>query len=148
MAVADKQKIRNNSDQLRRKSMFLYRRTLTACGLLAVFLAGCGKPEAQFEPNLIYLRSQEHQTGDIPADMERDITTAVTALFGTPDAPYVVPSVEGIDQVLDIRRIRIAAGPVRGDQQGRGAGLYRQHCVHCHGITGNGKGPTAAFLNP
>ena len=26
--------------------------------------------------------------------------------------------------------------------------MYRQHCVHCHGITGNGRGPTAAFLNP
>jgi mono/diheme cytochrome c family protein len=26
--------------------------------------------------------------------------------------------------------------------------LYRQHCVHCHGISGDGKGPTADFLNP
>src|SRR5205807_5778428 len=27
-------------------------------------------------------------------------------------------------------------------------GLYREHCAHCHGITGDGVGPTAAFLNP
>lgn len=27
-------------------------------------------------------------------------------------------------------------------------GLYRQHCMHCHGITGDGNGPTASFLNP
>ena len=27
-------------------------------------------------------------------------------------------------------------------------GLYREHCVHCHGITGDGAGPTSAFLNP
>lgn len=27
-------------------------------------------------------------------------------------------------------------------------GLYRQHCAHCHGVSGDGAGPTAAFLNP
>lgn len=27
-------------------------------------------------------------------------------------------------------------------------GLYRQHCAHCHGTSGDGAGPTAAFLNP
>lgn len=27
-------------------------------------------------------------------------------------------------------------------------GLYREHCVHCHGITGDGLGPTARFLRP
>ncbi|HEY1064769.1 MAG TPA: c-type cytochrome [Pirellulales bacterium] len=28
------------------------------------------------------------------------------------------------------------------------AGLYRQHCAHCHGTTGDGDGPTATLLNP
>jgi mono/diheme cytochrome c family protein len=27
-------------------------------------------------------------------------------------------------------------------------GLYRRHCVHCHGISGDGRGPTARFLDP
>lgn len=27
-------------------------------------------------------------------------------------------------------------------------GLYRKHCAHCHGTTGDGAGPTAAFLTP
>jgi mono/diheme cytochrome c family protein len=27
-------------------------------------------------------------------------------------------------------------------------GLYRQHCAHCHGTTGDGYGPTASFLTP
>lgn len=27
-------------------------------------------------------------------------------------------------------------------------GLYRKHCGHCHGTTGDGAGPTAAFLVP
>lgn len=29
-----------------------------------------------------------------------------------------------------------------------GYALYRQHCLHCHGINGDGRGPTAAFLWP
>ena len=26
--------------------------------------------------------------------------------------------------------------------------LYGQHCLHCHGVTGDGNGPTAAFMQP
>lgn len=29
-----------------------------------------------------------------------------------------------------------------------GYGLYRRHCLHCHGVSGAGDGPTAAFLYP
>lgn len=29
-----------------------------------------------------------------------------------------------------------------------GFGLYRRHCLHCHGVSGAGNGPTAAFLYP
>jgi mono/diheme cytochrome c family protein len=31
-------------------------------------------------------------------------------------------------------------------QQGRK--LYMQHCTHCHGVAGDGNGPTAKYLNP
>src|SRR3974390_2059387 len=30
----------------------------------------------------------------------------------------------------------------------QGRNLYMTHCQHCHGVTGDGKGPTARFLNP
>ena len=42
----------------------------------------------------------------------------------------------------------MAAGPVWSDQAGGKHGLYRRHCAHCHGISGDGHGPTAAILNP
>jgi mono/diheme cytochrome c family protein len=29
-----------------------------------------------------------------------------------------------------------------------GYALYRRHCLHCHGVSGDGNGPTAAFLWP
>jgi mono/diheme cytochrome c family protein len=65
------------------------------------------------------------------------------AMFGTPDDPVCLP-----ETGLDPAKLRLAAGPVRSDIVGRKNGLYREHCVHCHGITGDGLGPTAAFLNP
>jgi mono/diheme cytochrome c family protein len=42
----------------------------------------------------------------------------------------------------------MAAGPAWTDEKGANFGLYRKHCVHCHGVTGDGRGPTALFLNP
>ncbi|MCL6501546.1 MAG: cytochrome c [Pirellulales bacterium] len=71
------------------------------------------------------------------------LNTALVALFGTPDEPYVFP-----ESGLDIKKIRLAAGPAQTVNSNVRRGLYRQHCVHCHGISGDGAGPTAVFLNP
>ena len=60
---------------------------------------------------------------------------------------------------VDVGNLVMAAGPVTSTRlsgdvddatstRNEGRGLYRQHCVHCHGINGDGKGPTAAFLKP
>jgi mono/diheme cytochrome c family protein len=35
-----------------------------------------------------------------------------------------------------------------GEEVARGASLYRQYCVRCHGVTGEGNGELAADLNP
>ncbi len=52
---------------------------------------------------------------------------------------------------LDGKRPRIKfKDPKTGDvtvQEG-GYALYRHHCLHCHGVSGAGDGPTAAFLYP
>jgi len=68
---------------------------------------------------------------------------AMTALFGTPDEPRVP---EGSGLALD--RLKAAAGPVAGDADGTQRGLFRQHCVSCHGLAGDGAGPSASMLNP
>lgn len=33
-------------------------------------------------------------------------------------------------------------------EQAGGYALYRKHCLHCHGVSGDGMGPTAEFLFP
>ncbi len=75
---------------------------------------------------------------------------AVNELFGTPDQPKL-PEVmtkedadESLKTLVSMERLQAAAGPA--DLAGHG--LYRKHCADCHGVTGNGRGPTAAIINP
>lgn len=120
----------------------------------AAGLTGCS-PQAQFNSNEVLIQKNEDLKPDSEAFSEQrraDIANVLTALFGTPDDPHV-PAVAGIDgadvaRVMDARKIEFAAGPVGSDEQGRASGLYREHCAHCHGVTGDGAGPTASFLNP
>jgi mono/diheme cytochrome c family protein len=107
--------------------------------LAAVVAAGCGRtPPASFRANLVEATKQR-----LTPDQERQVATILEAMFGTPDQPFVLP-----EAGLDLAKLQLAAGPVRSDIVGRKNGLYREHCSHCHGITGDGMGPTAAFLNP
>jgi len=107
--------------------------------LAAAVASGCGRtPPASFRLNMVEATKQR-----LTADQERQVATVMLAMFGTPDEPVILP-----ETGLDIAKVRLAAGPVRSDIQGRKNGLYREHCGHCHGITGDGMGPTAAFLNP
>ena len=143
-------------------------------GLASIGFAasGCDAPKAEFQPNLIYFRGQfefldpdqapeEREEGELVIESNRDLhqdavvqylqdlQNVMSALMGTPDDP-VVPVLPDADltQMLSGDRLRSSAGPVGSDEEGRAHGLYRQHCVHCHGITGDGLGPTAPFLNP
>ena len=74
---------------------------------------------------------------------QTQIATMLEAMFGTPDNPYVLP-----ESGLSLAKIEKSAGPVWSDRYGKSRGLYRQHCGHCHGTTGDGMGPTASILNP
>ncbi|MBM3998424.1 MAG: cytochrome c [Planctomycetes bacterium] len=116
---------------------------------------GCGlvAPEPRFRTNEAYLINQEIKQGDLEQSdrtvLRRNLKNLMVAAFGTPNEPHV-PELEGIDakQLFDPAKLAIAAGPVASDRFGAPKGLYREHCAHCHGITGDGNGSTAAFLNP
>ncbi len=125
---------------------------LSLLGLLA--FAGCDAPQAEFKPNLLYTRAKlvksnrDLHKAEVRVQLE-DIADILTALMGTPDDPRlpVLPNVD-LGSHLQLDQLRRAAGAVGSTQAGTEHGLYRQHCVHCHGITGDGLGPTAPFLNP
>lgn len=123
------------------------------------WVAGCGDSSAQFSQNKVSTRVAE-VTGGVEDGMSRELyqqtTNILAAIFGTPDAPELIAG--GAEKgFVDKDNLTMASGPVAsgrlsGDAAdanlSKGRGLYREHCVHCHGITGDGKGPTAAFLNP
>lgn len=117
-------------------------------GLL--LLAGCGGPSADFRRYETFAHKvQSDNSIKFTRQQRQEIDEALQALFGTPDEPNL-PALEGADisKVMSVARLKLAAGPVGSDEEGNARGLYREHCAHCHGITGDGAGPTAAFLNP
>jgi mono/diheme cytochrome c family protein len=58
--------------------------------------------------------------------------------FGTPADPKVAGA-----EVAMVSSLQIDAATLR-----EGSRLYRVHCLHCHGLTGDGRGPTARWVNP
>ncbi len=126
-------------------------------------LTGCNSKPAAFQVNEAYIRAVEYKA-DVTKPQMRDASTRLSTaqiknvsevlegLFGTPDKPNL-PGGVGLESFLSMRKLSVAAGPViyTGDDQnsnGLESGLYRRHCAHCHGVTGDGHGPTAQFLNP
>lgn len=127
-------------------------KVVAAALLAAGVVAGCGSPPAEFREYATFAHKVEESIGDefqFTAAQRENLDTVMASLFGTPDQP-TLPKIEGLDlsQVVDLAKLRMSAGPVGSDESGRPRGLYREHCAHCHGITGDGAGPTAAFLNP
>lgn len=124
--------------------------------LLIFIMSGCEKsPEPQFRFNAVERLSAERMNmGDGESISEQNIEkigTVLTALFGTPDEPrfpFLLGEEDPAHEVLTMENLRMAAGPVSSDRDDQHTGLYREHCAHCHGISGDGAGPTARTLNP
>lgn len=110
--------------------------------MLSVWLlAGCGQPPpATFVLN-------EKATGLLIGEAKSTVTTVLDEHFGNPNqlvAWQKFPIDYGSPQPDSDNKDRHAAGW----RLKEGRNLYMQHCLHCHGVSGDGNGPTAKFLNP
>ncbi len=124
---------------------------------LCLSISGCEKtPAPSFRLNEVEILKQEKAAlpkGEhFAASYDQEIAAVLTSLFGTPKEPKF-PYLEGEEdkahKYISLDDLKWAAGRVHSDKEGRPiSGLYREHCSHCHGISGDGAGPTAAFLNP
>jgi mono/diheme cytochrome c family protein len=147
-----------------KRYVLLYRFAIACATTLLIGCSGRDDEEPVFRINTVAIRRYELDLDERFTDRQRtDIQESLARLFGTPDKPCL-PDDETLQSVVDLELVRLAAGPVVGESsdttntangagQGGGTkdvpgGLYRQHCAHCHGITGDGDGPAAAWMNP
>lgn len=127
--------------------MMKYVITAACCLFL---LAGCNRgPKeytAEFEPNLVHAKKYEIKEGFSMDQASEDAFWIVDQWFGTPDhpeLPALLTEDEDYADLLSVERLEKAAGPIAN-----GSGLYRKHCVSCHGVSGNGRGENSAILDP
>jgi len=66
------------------------------------------------------------------------VDKAMEEAFGTPSKPKVAWLDKDLVETLKLDEATLAEGSKR----------YRVHCLHCHGVPGDGRGPTARWINP
>jgi mono/diheme cytochrome c family protein len=83
-----------------------------------------------------------------PRDVVRDDNTAKALMLALRDLAGR-PRSPKIDVGDDAINARLAA-ELRLDRKtlALGSSLYRRNCLHCHGMSGDGRGPTGAWINP
>ncbi|MDA1012881.1 MAG: cytochrome c [Planctomycetota bacterium] len=88
---------------------------------------------------------------DVPATGETELTwlsgkaagTAITILGFDSESSRISAELSGeLPEVGDTFVLDL------GHQLKQGRMVYAEHCVHCHGTSGDGDGPTAKYLNP
>lgn len=74
----------------------------------------------------------------LSAKDRKQLQKALNDRFGRPNRPKVVLDDEATVVKLDLTPDKLL----------KGSNLYRLHCLVCHGVTGNGRGPNARWVNP
>ncbi len=113
---------------------------------------GCSPAPLEYRSNALQAASlMRESSDDSPLEVADSAAMIVETWFGTPDSPRWPSdlfSTPDLAQVVDMDEVARCAGAVgRADDQIE-RGLFRKHCVACHGITGDGRGAAAALLAP
>jgi mono/diheme cytochrome c family protein len=96
----------------------------------------------QLDHNIARLPQLEGKTLDpqkITVEKRNEIERELATVFGTPAAPKV--KIKGGDD--DAKALKLDETTLK-----TGSKLYRRHCMHCHGVSGDGRGPTGPWVNP
>jgi mono/diheme cytochrome c family protein len=94
--------------------------------------------------------SKSYDPAKLTADERKALRMALTETFGTPAAPSVkVPLGARDAPLLSLKYDKGPPMPFNAETHlARGSELFRKHCMHCHGVAGDGRGPTGPWLHP
>jgi mono/diheme cytochrome c family protein len=133
-----------------------FRLALVACSLT---LAGCGD---QFHAGPMRYVDSEMMGVTLKGkpELQKAVRKALSNLYGSSPQQIKVPEGSGLPNggIYLANRAVIDGKPKslmipdpetkRPIAQQGGYRLYRNHCLHCHGVSGAGDGPTSTFLYP
>jgi mono/diheme cytochrome c family protein len=80
----------------------------------------------------------------VPPAARKSLDESLEKMFGTPARPKLEASNPGV--ATDLLGVPEGENPQRILR--RGSRVYRIQCLHCHGLSGDGRGPTAFWVNP
>ncbi|MFG0265484.1 MAG: c-type cytochrome [Rhodopirellula sp. JB055] len=104
----------------------------------------------EFESNHVHAMVLE-RSRDLPTEAAlEDVELVLAELFGTPEEPAWPADRLGADQreLVSLERLQQASGAVESDAENVHRGLYTEHCVICHGVSGSGTGPASMYQWP
>jgi mono/diheme cytochrome c family protein len=81
------------------------------------------------------------QPKNLSAKDRQQLDTTLGKIFGTPANPKVTPDDD--DAKKQVAELKLDTKMLEG-----GSKWYRHHCMHCHGVSGDGRGPTGPWINP
>ena len=135
-------------------------------------LSGCSDSfnagPIRYTPNPDLFSKLKNEDGTPKRELQRRVEASLAGVFGPTPQEIKVPKGSGLTdggRLLAAYRIAPETGGKvhslvfrKRDETGAvtkdlvsgegGYALYRKHCLHCHGVTGDGNGPTAPFLWP
>jgi mono/diheme cytochrome c family protein len=90
---------------------------------------------------------------DLSAERRSELQSVLQEIFGTPAHPQVnLKAISGTTKQAAVleKRLGQQVKRLRLDEETlkEGGRLYRLHCMQCHGLTGDGRGPTSRWVNP
>ena len=83
-------------------------------------------------------------------EVRAEFGKVLSATFGTPAAPEIKFNANALKKADDALTAEIAVNELKlsPDELKAGSPAYRRQCMHCHGLEGNGRGPTGYWVNP